>query len=503
MRSVKAPARFALAVLAFAICCLRGFVLPHTPVLFWGDAPGFATRGARILNGEMPYRDFFEFLTPGTDLVYAALFRCFGILPWLPNLAMAFLAALTAWLMTYCAAQLVRGWLVALPALLLIGLVLCGSMDATHHWYSTLLIMAAAAVLLKGSSRMRIGSAAILIGTATSFTQTKGFASAVGLALFLLWRSAREGHGKALLWRRAGMFLGVAGITFLAINLPFVLAAGPARWLSQVFIFPVRYFGSVSANNLRGTWPEFRTHHGVLKWVCFPFLYIGLPLIYSRFFLRMVRRGKSEPDQPWDGLLLIAIVGVAMLAVMVPALSIRRISCVSPPAMILLAWQLSGPGQLRRPVSIALGTVSCLVALAQIAAVQLRPHVTISLFRGTYALPDPANYQLYRWTADHTRPGQWYFGFPMLDLPLGLRNPTPLEAFGPNEYSRPEQVAQTIAALERTRTPLLILHESIVAPKSRGYTTDHLQPFRDYLHGHYRQVNLFYGGFEAWQRIDP
>ena len=83
----------------------------------FGDAPAFAIKGARILNGELPYRDFFEFLTPGTDLVYAVLFHCFGISPWVPNLAMAFLAALTAWLMTYCAAQLVRGWFVALPAL--------------------------------------------------------------------------------------------------------------------------------------------------------------------------------------------------------------------------------------------------------------------------------------------------------------------------------------------------------------------------------------------------
>jgi hypothetical protein len=85
----------ALAALIFIICYLRSFVFPHTPILLWGDQLGFATKGARMLNGELPYRDFFEFLTPGTDLVYAALFRVIGVWPWIPNLTMTFLAAAT------------------------------------------------------------------------------------------------------------------------------------------------------------------------------------------------------------------------------------------------------------------------------------------------------------------------------------------------------------------------------------------------------------------------
>src|SRR5882762_9051259 len=82
-----------LTALTFIVCYLRSFVFPHTPILLWGDQLGFATKGARLLRGELPYRDFFEFLTPGTDLVYAALFRVLGTWPWIPNLAMAFLAA--------------------------------------------------------------------------------------------------------------------------------------------------------------------------------------------------------------------------------------------------------------------------------------------------------------------------------------------------------------------------------------------------------------------------
>jgi len=492
-----------LAALTFAVCYLRGFVFPHTPFLFWGDQPGFATKGARILAGEIPYRDFFEFLTPGTDLVYAALFRIFGILPWLPNLVMDFLAAYAAWLMTFCAARVVRGPLVTLPAILLMGFVLFGSLDATHHWFSTVLIMTAAAVLMQGSSQFRIALAAVSIGMATSFTQTKGIATAVGLVIFLVWQSIHEGQSRAQRWRKVWLFLGVSTIAFAALNLPFVLAAGPVQWIKQVFVFPVFYFGSVSANNLHGTLSQFRESPNLLKWLCFPFLYIGLPLVYARFFVRMRRRLKTDPDEPWDRLLLIAIIGVAMLAVMIPALSIRRVSCVSPPAMILLAWQLSHLRNLRRAIPVALGAVSCLIAVSEIYAVQFHPKARISLPSGSYVVADAKNYELYRWTADHTQPGQWLFGFTVLDLPLQVRNPTPLEALGPGEYTRPEQVSVVIAALDRVKTPLLILPGLIVRPESPGRKTDNLEPFRDFLRRQYHCVKIFYGGFEAWQRNAP
>ena len=498
---------FALIALTFTICYLRAFLLPHTPMLFWGDQVGFATKGAQVLSGELPYRDFFEFLTPGTDLFYAALFRCFGILPWLPNLVMACLAAIIAWLMTYCSSRIMRGPIVALPAILLIGFVLYGSLDATHHWFSTVLILGAACVLMRSSSSPRIAIAATLIGLSVSFTQTKGVAAAIGIAAFLIWQSLQEHHSPSRLWQRAVLFLSVSLTVFAAVNLPFILAIGPhpwGIWLNQVLVFPVRYFGSVSANNLHGTWPEFLARHGVLKWLCFPFIYITVPLVYSLFFWQM-RRARSQPapsdpsGQTWNRLLLIAIIGVAMFAVMIPALSIRRVSCVSPPAMILLAWLLSRAPKLRKPVAVVLGTISCLVAVAQICAVYLRPGPEISLRGKSYIVPEAVNYEFYRWTADRTHSGQWFFGFSPMILPLELRNAAPLEVLGPGEYCRPEQVTATIASLERSRPPLLILYRSAGAQDNGA---DHLQPFLSYLYQHYRETKVFANGFEGWERIE-
>jgi hypothetical protein len=93
----------------FAACYFRSFVFPFTPLLPWGDAVGFLNNGTRIVAGRLPYRDYFAFLPPGTELTYALFIKAFGARSWIPNLMIACLAAATAFLMTLVAAQLMRG----------------------------------------------------------------------------------------------------------------------------------------------------------------------------------------------------------------------------------------------------------------------------------------------------------------------------------------------------------------------------------------------------------
>jgi hypothetical protein len=496
-----------LAAVTFAACYLRSFLLPHTPLLLWGDQLGFATKGARVLGGELPYRDFFEFVTPGTELVYALLFRSLGVSLWVPNLVMALLAATATLWITWCAKRLLHGMFIVLPAILLLGFVLYGSMDATHHWFSTLAVMGAVAALFDGTSLPRVAVAGAMCGLAASFTQTKGAAVLLALVAYLIWRSLRPRTGATQCMRQSLVMIAAALLIFAAINGPFLLAAGARQWMQDVIVFPARYFGSVSSNQWGGFLEEFFLRRGVLKWLCFPFLYPAVPLAYAGFFVTIWRRSKAEQDQPWDQLMLLAVVGVAMLAVMTPALSIRRISCVAPPAMILLAWLLerlsTRGGRVWTLAAAALGTVSLAVALAQIAAIQSRRTGMLDLPIGRVVVPEAANFEMYRWMAEHTRPGQWYFGLPPLTLPLALRNPASIEAPAPGEFSRPEQIAAAIQGLERTRTPLLVLLPVMYVPHRLGYTADHLQPFQDYLYLHYRRTKIFANGNEAWERIDP
>jgi hypothetical protein len=494
------------AALAFAVCCLRSFVLPHTPLLLWGDQLGYATKGARILGGELPYRDFFEFVTPGTELVFAGLFRILGVSLWLPNLLMALLAAMaTAWV-ARASRDVVRAGFAWLPAMLMVGFVLYGSMDATHHWFSTLAVMGAISALWKGISTKTVALAGAMCGLAASFTQTKGAAVTVGFVAYLAWRSMREGWARSEMWRRCLLLCVAALSVFAVVNGPFVMAAGAGQWARDAIAFPVRYAGAVSANNLTGTWPEFARRAGFLKWIVFPAMYAGVPTAYLWFFFAGNRRGGEDQDASQDAsrerLMLLAVAGVAMLAAILPGLSIRRISTVSPPALILLAWLLSERGRWMACLGKALGVVSLCIALAQIVAVQMRAHFAIDLPAGRVAILEPENYELYRWMGEHAHPGQWYFGLAPLILPLELRPAAPVDSVEPNAFTRPEQVSAVIGALENKRVPLIVLRREGSMPRPEGSAGDSSGPFFDYLSRHYRRIQAFSTGDEAWERIE-
>lgn len=484
-----------LATITFAVCCLRLFVLPRTPLLLWGDAPGFAIKGVRMLGGELPYRDFFEFLTPGTDLFYALLFRCFGVSLGAMHLAMALVAAMVAWWLTWCASRLMRGWFVVLPAVLLLGLVLNFSLDPTHHWFSIVALMGAAWLLFDGDSLGRIAGAGAFCGLAASFTQTEGAAAVIALCAYFIWQAVRKKE-RGQWWRRCLVLCASALAIFLAINAPLIAAAGVERWAWDVIVFPVRYFGSVPDNHWTGALSQFLNADGRLKWICFPFQYFAVPLTYIWFFVRF-RRAGNEHGEPWNQLVLVAAVGIAMLAAVAPALSIRRIATASPPALLLLTWLLYTSARAR--LAAALGAVSLAVTVVWIAALQLRPVRTLNLPIGRVAIPPRADYyDIYRWMAANSRPGQWYFGLHPLPLALELRIATPVAQMTPGEYTRPEQVTEIVDGIERARVPIIVLRPRMYSP-SDGLP-DHLQPFRDYLYRHYDKVKTFVSGDEIWER---
>jgi len=487
-----------LVALTFAVCLLRLFVLPHTPLLLWGDALGFAIKGVRMLSGELPYRDFFEFLTPGTDLFYALLFRCFGVSLWAMHLTMALLLAVSAWWLTWCAGRLVRGWFVVLPAALLLGLVLNFSLDPTHHWFSIVALMGAAWLLFDGDSLGRATAAGAFCGLAASFTQTEGAAAVIALCAYFLWRAVRENDRTGQWWRRSLVLCASALGIFLIINGPFILVSGPRRWTWDVIVFPMRYFGSVPNNQWTDALTQFFIAEGMLKWICFPFLYLAVPLTYIWFFVRLRQAGKS-PHEPWNQLVLVAAIGMAMLAAVAAAISIRRIAIASPPAMLLLTWLLYQSRRAR--FAVALGSVSAAVAMAGIAAVQLRPERFLNLPVGRVAIPPRADYyDIYRWMAENTKPGQWYFGLHPLPLALKLRFATPVSQMTPGEYTRPEQVTEIVDGIDRRRVPVIVLRPRMYSPSELNGLPDHLQPFRDYLYLHYDKVKSFPSGDEIWVR---
>jgi hypothetical protein len=482
----------------FGVCYFRSFVFPNIPLLPFGDASYFLNNANRIVQGRLPYRDYFAFLPPGIELTYALLIREFGARAWIPNLMIACLAAAAAWLMTLVAAQLMRGPAIALPGLLLAGFVLPGSFDATHHWFSTIAVMAAMLVLLYGDSFRNIAGVGFLCGIAAWYTQTKGVAAVAGFVIYLMWRGRQESMPARDRWLKCILLSGLALTVFAAGNLYFVRAAGLSRWFYCLVVYPLRYYPSVQLNNWRVYGSGFKFGLGTLP---FLFVHLTVPLVYVICIVIMLRRSKNETDEPWDKIWLVVVAGLAMFLAIASSPGWKRLATSSPPAVILLTWLLNRSGRIMAKLGIGLGALAIVVALAGAARIQTRGAAVLDLPIGRTAFMDFARYEEYRYAMEHTCRGQFMFGPSPILFALQVKNPAPIDGFVPFDYTRPEQVTATIQALELNKVPMLMLNPAMFTDPKSTPSSDHLGPLRAYLAEHYRVTMTFKTGDELWERI--
>jgi hypothetical protein len=486
------------AAFTFLDCYFREFLFPNTPFLPWSDAVGFLNNGTRIVAGRLPYRDYFAFLPPGMELTYAFLVNEFGARAWIPSLTMVCLAVVTVVLMTLVAGKVMPGPAVVLPGLLLVGLVLPGAMDATHHWFSTVAVLAACLILLDGSTWPRIVAVGILCGIAACYTPNKGATAVLGFIAYLALKN-NELAPRGDWWRKGAVLFGLSAVVFIAANAYFIKASGLQQWLYCMIVFPLRYYPSVSLNN----WRVYGQGLGEIRLGMVPFLFVhaAVPLVYIISLVAIPRERKKEPSQPWDRLFLISLTGMAMFLAIAPSPSWKRLSMVSPPAMILIVWFLIRPGKVRTVCRIGLGTAAIILALAATVRTQTRWHAYLNLPVGRTAFDDSGRHEEYGYMLARTHPGQLLFGTPPVLFAFGLENPAPIDVFVPAEYTRPEQVNATIQTLERYRVPMLMLNRQMYGQFVAMSASDHLDPLRAYLRQNYRLTRQFQNQDELWERL--
>src|SRR6202034_150264 len=97
---------------------LRNFLLPAIPLVAHDDQILFFIRAARMVHGQILYRDFFELVTPGIDLLYAAAFRLFGIQAWIIQAWNIVLGLALFCVITLIGRRMLGGPLILLPGLL-------------------------------------------------------------------------------------------------------------------------------------------------------------------------------------------------------------------------------------------------------------------------------------------------------------------------------------------------------------------------------------------------
>ncbi len=181
---MTAFAVLAAAALLFALLFNRETVLSYSI--------GYNLYGAeRILDGEVPYRDFHTLYPPATVYLNAALFKLMGVSLYNALLGVALFKTLTAFMIYLCGRNLMpRSWAVVSAAFSLLWLRPNGPFKAVPMHYGALFLALALYLLIKyhGDKKpLRLFAAGVALGVLALFKHNiGGYALAGSLVLILL-----------------------------------------------------------------------------------------------------------------------------------------------------------------------------------------------------------------------------------------------------------------------------------------------------------------------------
>ena len=497
--------RFVLVIvlLSSVFVYLQVFVGSWTPILRPWDQTIYLHDATRMLEGQLIYRDYDHFTFPGTDVLYMVLFRIFGVRAWIAPAMLVFLGACAAWIMSIVSRKLVKGWAAFLPAVLFVTLPFAAYLDATHHWYSTVLTLAALAVLIEKQTMPRLAWAGILVGLATFFTQSAVLV-AVAFVLFLLWeRHQEEQSWRTLIQKEASLLISFLATLTVCLSY-FIHVVGLKRFFYYTAVFVVKYYPAVWVN----TWHVYLHGRPLLHhpstWTnapAFVLIQLIVPFIYFPFLFVLFRKSRLVPDELRKDLMLITITGLFLFLSVASAPSASRLYTVSAPAIILLIWFLDSRVH-RHFWSRLLWATVLVLAIARPLATQMSWKGVLDLPVGRTAFLERTPYEKCDWLLQRTRPSDYYFNDPSIAFALRLRNPSRVPTVLPTDYTRPEEVRDAIDGLETFQVRFVswnrYLDDDSGAPRRAG--NDNLGPLRRYLREHYRLAATFPNGDQIWER---
>jgi hypothetical protein len=486
---------------AAAFLYLRTFLLPATPVIAHDDQTIFFARAVNILHGQILYRDFFEFVPPGTDLLYAAGFRLFGVHAWLLQSWSIALGLALFCLVTQLASRILRGPVILLPGLLFLVFDFAPAMVPTHHWYSTLAALAAVSALSGGSTSWRIVVAGLLCGIATLFTQTQGALVFTALLLYLVWfnwsqsASLSQSENARILPDFAAFILPYLLVLSSVLGY-YVHKAGFHTLFFDLIVFPLRYLSSGDFNSPRAYLRQFPPLHSfasIASLIPYLFIYALVPYIYFIGAYRLWRRRSDLHFSQLRQMILLHLVGLALFLAVATGPRFYRLCTVAAPAVLICVWLLDGEGPIHRFLRWLLFALAAVLALLLPLYRQAQHHAILDLPIGRTAFSDPEEFREFQWLAQRTHPAEPFFNNSALTLYLSLNNLTPVEFVMDGEFTRPAQVAAVLRALEQHPPHFIALDASSDnTPASESSNAhDHSAPFRQYIQQHYSLVRTF------------
>ncbi len=489
----------AFAVSAAVFTFLLTFKLPATPILIEADHLLFAYEAARMYNGDVIYRDFFEFTLPGTQTLYTLFFAAFGMRYWIIPALSILLSAAYSIILLKISTALIPGILrFAAPLLFIFFGYRWFGIDGTHRMLSPIFILLAIFVVLRGKRARNFVLAGILCALTSFFTQQRGVAVAGAIGLFLVIEVLMNGREIKDAAKLGSALFTSFVVTIAILCAPFVVAAGWEHFAYAVFVYPAFYYTAGDPNSYAMFFGEigraFQPNglNELIASFVIIFFAIILPAVTLGVFLQFLIGGKSAWHL-WRDRVFLSVIGIILLIATVgPTPS--RLFQISGPALILLALTLSSLPWVQRngrPLMSLAAVILIFLAGIQIYRTQyFWKYEILDMPTGRVATLMGEVADKYSWLLDNTKPGEFIYEAQtsFVYFPLQLGNPTGIGQVWPSEYTRPEQVQEVIIALQNQPPPIILWEKDYSkAPQDRA-PGDPLSPLYEYLNANYTRT---------------
>ena len=460
------PSERLISILLFAGTFL--YLLMFWRVVNMDPDEGIVLQGAeRILHGQLPYRDFFSFYTPGSFYLTAFMLRLFGdSLPVARTLLVVFGAIFPV--VTYALARRTCSRPISLFVAILVAITAAPyRFMVLHNWDSTFWACFAVycAVCWIESSRSIF---AFFAGTFVSFTLLSEQSKGAGLCFGIMLAIVFFGFSTRKLARLPSLIIGF--LCPIATTTAYFAYKHALRPMLQDLLWPLQHYSV--ANRVRygdQNWSDRARdlifHSGptgfrIVKAIAVSpgFIVPILPIIAIALLLYWsVQLRRTSTERSAHYVLLTSLLSGLLVSVVIVRADIIHFMYLAPLFYLVLVWILDMRGLPSRALSkirpyltlYVAGAFGLMGAALFFAAVGAR--CRIETRRGTVLTREPDT--VLEYAMSHTAPGEKILVYPYLPLYYYLtatESPSKYEYFQPG-MSTPEQAEEIIASLKSNR----------------------------------------------------
>lgn len=475
---------------------------------------GIILQGAqRILDGQVLYRDFFSFYTPGAYYFLAAIFRIFGDSFLVARATLVVYGGIFA-VFSYCMArQTCSRNNSLLIAYLAIITCLPWRFMILHNWDSTIWLCVSiycAVQFVRTPSRLSAFGMGSLVCVTFMFEQSKGAGLVLGLALgfaLLSWiqRTAPWCKEPYVIAFAAGFLLPL-GLTLAYFGEHHSLSALWHDWL-----WPLHHYSTVNkvpygysdwSDQARRT--LFASGNRIETLIvlvavspCFilPVLPI-LGLLLLVHWIVLAKRGQLSPERTAHYVLVSSSIAGSLLSVIIVRANIIHFVYLTPLLYLALAWIIDGTDinanivHSVRPV-LAMGIFVVFTATGMALLISNRDAKSVVQTRRG-AIRTAERDEMFSYLQGHVAAGEKIFVYPYFPLGYYLTatfNPTRYEYLQPGMHTR-QQDLDAMKALEADHTAVILFEPSFYDKISTSWPNTPLSslasdPVADYILSRY------------------